>query len=428
MKFITQTFFILQLCIISSASLASSPEKLDAIKIIIDKDVITLSQFNKRIDQAKANMAAQGQNMDEEALNLEVQDQLIVESLQLQIAERSGINISNQQLGESLNETARRNRLTLAQLKEQIESEGQSYNDFRENTRRQMLIQNVQHGHIRSKVNITDKEVDNYLASPAAKNITEESYDVSFITFPIASNATDKDIEVGKQALNALQKKLVSGQEKFSDYVSGKTLNGVSISGKNLGQRSAADLPSLFVERVTSLSSGEVSSAMRSGAGWHLVKMNRKTGGKQEEYQVHAKHILIKPSAVRSNEQAKKLANDLYTRLSKDEDFGLLAKEYSEDPGSALQGGDLGWSTPNRYVPAFIEALKQLKPGETSQPFQSAFGWHIVFKIEERDHDITLEDQRNQARQVLGQRQYNEALESWLSKIKGEAFIEIKRH
>lgn len=427
MKPALQLLTALSLFIFASISFAEPHESLDAIKIIIDKDVITVSQFNRRFEKAKRTMLEQGQAIDEEELALEVQDQLIIESLQLQMAERSGIEISNQQLGESLNDTARRNQLSLTQLKESIESEGQDYNEFRENMRRQMLIQHVQHGHIRSQVQITDKEVDNYLATPAGKVLTEESYDVSYITYPLASNASDADTAKGKNALAALQIKLNKGSEKFTAYVSGKDLNGIKISGNNLGRRSAADLPSLFVESVTRLNTGEISPPLRSGAGWHLVKMNRKAGGDQEEYQVHAKHILIKPSAVRSDKQAEKVADDLYARLEKKEDFSLLAKEYSEDPGSALQGGDLGWSSPNRYVPAFIAALKALKPGETSKPFKSAFGWHIIYKIDERDHDITLEDQRNQARQVLGQRQYNEALESWISKIKGEAFIEIKR-
>ena len=421
------TSFLLSLIFLSSLSLANPQETLDAIKIIVDKDAITVSQFNQRMEQAKLAAAAQGNTLDESIMIREVGNQLIVESLQLQIATRSGIHISNQQLGEALNDTARRNQLSLAELKAQIENEGQSYTQFRDNMRQQMLVQHVQQGHIRSQVNITDKEVDNYLSSPAGKSITEESYDVSFITYPISSNASPAEVDSGKASLTQLQKSFRQGTASFSDYVSGKILNGVQISGSNLGKRSAADLPSLFASKVISLNTGEISTALRSGAGWHLVKMNRKVGGLQEEYQVHSKHILIKPSAVRSSEQAEKLANQLHKRLTDGEDFNLLAKEYSEDTGSALQGGDLGWSSPNRYVPAFIETLSKLKPNETSQPFLSDFGWHIIYKIDERTHDITQEEQRNQARQRLGQRQYNAALDSWLNKIKSEAFIEYKQ-
>ncbi|MCK5880353.1 MAG: SurA N-terminal domain-containing protein, partial [Sinobacterium sp.] len=200
-----QIFLVLSLLLIAQHGLASPHEKLDAIKIIIDKDVVTVSQFNQRIDQTKMSMQAQGQAFDEAALAEDVQDQLIVESLQLQIAERSGIQISNQQLDEALNDTARRNQLSLAQLKVQIESEGQDYHEFRENMRRQMLIQHVQQGHIRSKVNITDKEVDNYLATPAGKNITEDSYDVSYITYPLAGDASEQDVAKGEQALKTLR-------------------------------------------------------------------------------------------------------------------------------------------------------------------------------------------------------------------------------
>lgn len=428
MKIVVKQLWLIVIAVsYALTSLANQPENLDAIKIIVDKDVITVAQFNQRMNQTRLTLQSQGKTFDEEQATKEIQEQLIVESLQLQIAERSGIVISSKQLTESMNDTARRNQLTLAELKLAIEKEGQSYDEFRDNMRRQMLIQNVQQGHIRSQVNVSDKEVDNYLATPDGEALTQESYDVSFITYPLASGSSAESVATAEQALIKLRQQISAGQQNFSDYVSGKALNGTNISGNNLGRRRASDLPSLFVERVISLNTGDISPPLRSGAGWHLVKMNRKTGGKQEEYQVHAKHILIKPSAVRSDTQAQTLAEELFARLAADEDFSLLAKEYSDDPGSALQGGDLGWSSPDRYVPAFIKALESLQTGQTSQPFKSSFGWHIVNKIEERDHDITQAEQRNKARQMLGQRQYNQALEGWLSTIKGEAFIDVKR-
>jgi len=400
---------------------------IDAVKIIVDKDVITLAEYQQRIAEAKLSLAQQGQVVSDKEIEENVQEQLIVESLQLQIADRSGFTISNEELSAALTDIAARNHLDLEGLKNKIESEGQNYIDFRERIRKDILIQQIQQGHLRSKVQISDKEVDNYLGSAAGKKLTQESYDISFISYPLNSNASDKEDKQAKRFMEKLKQSIQSGKYSFENLVKGQTIEQVAIKGSNLGRKQKDELPSLFAEKATDLNSQEISAPIRSGSGWHLVKMNKKVGGTQVQYQVHAKHILLKPSTVRSNAQAKALSDDLYQRLENGEDFALLAKEYSDDTGSALQGGDLGWSNPNNYVPAFVQALESLKPGETSQPIESSFGWHIVHKIDERDHDVTRDQQRNKARQILGQRQYNEALEAWLSKLKGEAFIEIKR-
>ncbi len=419
--------FGLALTLSLSSIAAQAYETLDAIKIIVNKDVITLNEYNQRFEETKVNLRNQGQNVPEEEMAKEVENQLILESLQLQIAERSGLRISSQQLTEAVNDIARRNKITLPELKAKLESEGQNYQMFRDRIRKDMMIQQVQQGHLRSQVTISEKEVDDFLQTANGKALTEEAYDVSYLTYPLSSSASDEAIEQAKQALLQLRQELKNNPAQIRAYINGKELNGTNISGKNLGRAPIDQFPSLFAEELPGLSTGDISDPLRSGAGWHLVIVNQKIGGIQMEYQVHAKHILIKPSAVRTDGQAEKLANQLYQRLQDGEDFALLAKEYSEDPGSALQGGDLGWSNPNNYVPAFIDALKALKPGETSKPFKSSFGWHIVNKIDERDYDITKEQQRNKARNILGQRQFNEALEAWLNKLKGEAYIEIKR-
>ncbi len=419
--------FGLALTLSLSSIAAQAYETLDAIKIIVNKDVITLNEYNQRFEETKVNLRNQGQNVPEEEMAKEVENQLILESLQLQIAERSGLRISSQQLTEAVNDIARRNKITLPELKAKLESEGQNYQMFRDRIRKDMMIQQVQQGHLRSQVTISEKEVDDFLQTANGKALTEEAYDVSYLTYPLSSSASDEAIEQAKQALLQLRQELKNNPAQIRAYINGKELNGATISGKNLGRAPIDQFPSLFAEELPGLSTGDISDPLRSGAGWHLVIVNQKIGGIQMEYQVHAKHILIKPSAVRTDGQAEKLANQLYQRLQDGEDFALLAKEYSEDPGSALQGGDLGWSNPNNYVPAFIDALKALKPGETSKPFKSSFGWHIVNKIDERDYDITKEQQRNKARNILGQRQFNEALEAWLNKLKGEAYIEIKR-
>ena len=405
----------------------AAAQTLDAIKIVVNKDVITEAQFEARLQETKANLQTRGQLPSEAEIEEQVSNQLILESLQMQMAERGGLRISNQELTTAISDIAQRNGLSLEGLKNELEADGKDYQAFRERIRKDMIIQNVQQGSLRGKVNVSEQQVDNYLASSEGQRLTEESYDLSFLTLALASNSDAATIAAAKKTMQALKQQLEQSPPQFARYAQGASFQGSQIEGANLGKRSLDELPSLFVDLALQLENGDISDPVQSGAGWHLLKMNRKIGGQQLEYQVLSRHILITPSAVRNDAQAQKLTQQLADRIKQGEDFSLLAKEYSEDPGSALQGGELGWSSPSRYAAEFANTLAGLNIGQVSAPFKTEFGWHIVEKLDQRQHDITRERQRNQARQILGQRQFKDELDNWLSEMKGEAFIEIKR-
>jgi peptidyl-prolyl cis-trans isomerase SurA len=420
----TAIFTLFTTLLLSSKLYAFEP--LDKVLAIVDDDVVTQSDFDERMQQVNVNLANQANRPPEDEIRKQVLDRLILENLQIQLAERAGVVISNERLTDTMNGIAQRNGLTLEQFKIEIETQGSSYEAMREQIRRDMMIQNVQQGHLRGKIQISDEEIDNYLSSADGQAITEQKYNISHILLPLA-NSSSAEEEKAKADLQALATQLKQQPALFKTYVAGKAYQQYAISGSDFGWQGKDELPSLFAKYVDQLNKGQISEPIRSGAGWHLLKMNNKVGGSQIEHQILARHILLKPSEVRSNEQAKALADELYQRLEKGEDFSLLAKEYSDDTGSALQGGELGWSGPGKFVPEFDAALAKLKKDEVSQPFETQFGWHICQKMDERDHDITQEQWKNQAYQALYERKFSEELDNWLATIKNEAFIEIKQ-
>lgn len=418
--------FITTLCFLLAALNSHAYQSLDKIIAIVDNDVITESDFNRRLQQVEKNLAGQKNLPSDEEIRQEVLDRLILESLQLQMAKQAGVEVSNERLTEAMQGIAQRNNMSLPEFKKALEADGSSYYDMREQVRQDMMIKTVQQGHLRNQIKISDEEVDNFLKSAKGKQITTEQFQLSHIVLPLPSSANKQTVEQAKATLLQLRQELLQNPKQFQNYIVGKTYQGQKISGSNFGWQTSAQLPSLFAQHAKSQKAGSISQPIRSGAGWHLLYVQNKSGDQHTEFQMHARHILLQTSEVRSSKQAKALADDLRKRLENGEDFALLAKEYSDDNGSALQGGDLGWSPKGQFVPVFEKTLLALKDGEISQPFKTQFGWHIAQKLGERQHDVSQENWRNQAYQTLYERKFQEELENWQATIRNEAFIEMK--
>lgn len=412
---------------LSTLATQAAIEPLDNIVAIVDDDVITQSDVDTKLMQVKLNMTRQGREMPpQEEINKQVMERLILESLQLQLARRAGVHISEDQLTDAVANIAKRNNVSLQVFRQRLAEDGVSYAQMREQIRRDMTIQQVQQGNLRSRIQISDQDIANFLASAEGQAMTTTRYEVSHLVLPLAEGANALDIDMARKAMVTLGSEINANIASFDSYINGKKYQGAMISGADLGWRTKEDLPSLFTDIVPTLKAGEISAPIRSGAGWHLVKVKDISGKAQVVHQTHARHILVKLSEVRNQRQAQRLINSLYERIQSGEDFALLAKEYSEDPGSALQGGDLGWSMPGQFVPEFEKTLALLEIDAVSQPFESQFGWHIMQKLAERDHDMTQDSQKNKAYQMLFERRFTEELDSWLLKIRDEAFIELK--
>ena len=395
---------------------------VDKIVAVVDDGVITQHELQARIDAVRSTNDP-NTLPDSDTLTAEVLDQLIIDNLQLQKAKRAGITIQEEELLTTATNIAKRNGKTLAEFREQLLSEGKNYIDFLQKIRDDLAIQRLQRGFIHRNIQISEQAVTEYLQSASGKSLTQEQLKLSHV---VISHDQHESADFIKQQLQDLRKALQPSPEGFNAWVKGKSYRGLSISGSHLGWRPVDAVPTLFAQQAKPLDVNSIAQPFSSPAGWHLLWLQGRKGGDVFEYQVHARHILIKPSELRTPAQTLALATRIYESISQGDDFDLMAKEYSEDHGSALQGGDLGWSSPQKFVPEFRKQLTQINVQALSKPFKTEFGWHIVQKLGERQHNVTQEKRYQQAYEVLYQKKFTEELEYWLLNLRNDAFIDIK--
>ena len=403
----------------------SATEVLDQVVAIVDDDIVMASELRERIAAVNESIAARGiEAPPEDQLIRETLDRLILENIQLQKGQRVGVRISDAQLNSAMQRIAAQNRMTLDQFRQALEQQGQSYGAMREQVRREMIIQRVQGGNVNQRIQITDQEVDNFLATEEGQKMAQPEYHIVHALLAIPPDASAAEVAAAEAHVEKLAKRIRNG-ESFEGVVSSST-GQYAFSGGDLGWRKLDDLPSLFSEVAPGLAAGQTADPIRSDSGYHLVYMAEKRGGEQVVAQTEARHILIKPSEIMTDEQARELVVELRTRAESGEDFGELAREYSEDIGSAAEGGDLGWTSPGQMVPEFDKAMAATEVDQISEPVKTQFGWHIIQVEGRRQQDMTSEAIRAQAMNYLHDRKYQEELDAWLRQIRDEAFVDIK--
>ena len=408
-----------------SAPLANAnnqPQLLDQVIAIVDDDVVLASELRDRIQQVKLNIEKSGKTappMDE--IQRQILDQLILENIQLQMAYRAGVRISDAQLNDSMLRIAQQNRMDLIQFKEALERDGVSYNETREQIRKEMLLQRVQQGNVNQRVQITDQEIANFLSSKEGQAMTAPEYRMLHTLIAIPSGADKATIASAKKMADTLYQRIENGED-YAKVIS----NYSQLKINDLGWRKAADLPSLISGLATTTGEGDTASPVQSASGFHLVKLLDKRGDGKMIPQTKARHILLKPSAIRNEAATEAEIKALRQRTIDGESFEELAREFSEDIGSALEGGDLGWTSPGQLVGAFQDAMDSTKPNDISPAFKSQYGWHILQVIERRDKDVTDDIRRNIARNHIHQRKYDDELQTWLQKIRDEAYVDFK--
>lgn len=414
----------LTLSIVAPAA-RSATEILDQVVAIVDEDVIMASELRTRLASVTQNLKARGIEMPpEDELVRETLDRLILENIQLQLAARVGVRISDAQLNAALGRMAGQNGMNLEQFRTRLEAEGQSYTAVREDIRREMMLQRVQSGNVNQRIQITDQEVDNFLQTEEGQKLTQPEYRLIHALLPLTADTLEAEVAEAKEHVDGMITKIRAGQT-FDSVISASN-EKYTFSGGDLGWRKTDDLPSLFSEVAPTLKKGEAADPIRSDSGFHLVYMADLRGGEQMASQTEVRHILVKPSEILTDAQAEELVIDLKTRIEAGEDFGELAKEYSEDIGSGQEGGDLGWTMTGQMVPEFDAAMARGEVGEISDPIHSQFGWHILEVTGRRDQDMTELAIRAKAREHLHSRKYQEELDVWLRKIRDEAFVDIK--
>ena len=414
-------------CLLLSLNVHSKIELLDRVVAVVDSGVIMESQLNSRVEEILQRL--KNDNAELPPLNLieeQVLDRLIIEEIQLQIADRAGIKISDSELNQTLARVSAQNNLSLEEFRIKLEGEGTSYRSFRDTIRKELIIQRVQRGKVGAKIDISEQEIENFINSEEGKTQLAEQYNVQHILLSVKSGSTEKEIEEIEVNANSLISRLNDG-ENFEKLAASFSAGQNALEGGYLGWRTEAELPSLFAEVVTGLKVGEIASPLRSGAGFHILKLIDKRGNTVKFLdQTLARHILVQPSEIRTENQAEELINTIYERLTSGEDFKQLARQYSEDPGTKMDGGELGWSNPGDYDPAFEQTLNATKIGELSKPVKSSFGWHVIEVMDRRNEDVSQEEQKDRAFRIIFDRKFEQELQSTLIELRAEAYVDIK--
>ncbi|MFJ4372225.1 peptidylprolyl isomerase SurA [Pseudomonas japonica] len=410
-----------------SSTAHAAVQTLDKIVAIVDNDVVMQSQLDQRVHEVQQTIAKRGGAVPPTSvLDQQVLERLIVENLQLQIGERSGIRITDEELNQAIGTIAQRNNMSLEQFRAALAHDGLSFNDAREQVRREMIISRVRQRRVAERIQVSEQEVKNFLASDLGKMQLSEEYRLANILIPTPESANSTTIQAAARQAGEIYQQLKQGAD-FAQLAIARSGSETALEGGEMGWRKAAQLPPPFDRMLSSMAVGDVTEPVRTPGGFIILKLQEKRGGQtQLRDEVHVRHILIKPSEIRSEAETKVLAQRLYDRIQAGEDFAELAKSFSEDPGSALNGGDLNWIDPNALVPEFREVMANAPQGQVSKPFQTQYGWHVLEVLGRRATDSTAQAREQQAMNVLRNRKYDEELQSWLRQIRDEAYVEIK--
>ena len=410
-----------------SGAVHAAVQPLDRVVAIVDNDVVMQSQLDQRTQEVQQTIAKRGGGVPPaSALQQQVLERLIVENLQLQIGERSGIRITDEELNQAIATIAQRNGMSVDQFRAALSHDGLSYDDAREQVKREMIISRVRQRRVAERIQVSEQEVKNFLNSDLGKMQLSEEFRLANIMIPTPESANSEAIQAAARQAGEVYQQLKQGAD-FGQLAVARSASENALEGGEMGWRKAAQLPPPFDRLLSTMAVGDVTEPVRTPGGFIILKLQEKRGGGSVlRDEVHVRHILIKPTEIRSDAATEQLAERLYERIRNGEDFGELAKSFSEDPGSALNGGDLNWVDPNSLVPEFREVMANAAQGEVSRPFKTQYGWHVLEVLGRRATDSTDQAREQQALTVLRNRKYDEELQTWLRQIRDEAYVEIK--
>ena len=420
-------FAIAWVCIFACSLSNAQVKILDKIIAIVDDDVVLQSELNRRMSSIMKQIKQSNTIAPpEDLLKKQVLDRLISERIQLNIGYNAGVRISDDELNQAIGRVAASNNLSIDQYIDRLTMEGTSLSIIREEVRHELIIMRVQQASIMRRIRVSDQELNNFLNSEEGQLVSSPDVNIGQILLAVSSNASKASIDrVSNQAMDLYQQ--IQDGKDFKELALSYSMDQSALQGGDLGWRNMAQLPKIFSQEIDLLTLGTVSEPIRSGAGFHLIKLYDRRGGNAKLIEQNlVRHILLEPNALRNKLETKKFLQQIKNQVLAGEDFEQLAKAHSEDKSSALDGGNLGWSTPGMFVPEFEATMNNIAIGEISEPFESQFGWHILQVTDRRQQDFSEEILRNRAQNLIRQRKYDEELQVWLQEIKDEAFIEIK--
>ncbi len=422
-------FIIRAMCLTALLSFPSWAQQasLDRVAVIVDQGVILESEIESLVAEVKRNAQNEEQKLpSDRVLRTQSIERLILKSLQMQMAERMGIQVSDPQLEQTIGNIAQSQGVSVAQLRSELSKENISYDDYREDVREELIVGEVRRGNVRRRIYITPQEVESLVKLMDEQGADQAEYQLGHILLGLPSEPTEEDIDKARERAEKVLELLNDGSD-FSRIAITSSSGSEALEGGDMGWLNINAMPTLFAEAVQGKSKGELIGPIRSGAGFHILKIKDTRGiEKVTVEEVKSRHILIKPSIILSEDKAKEMLVKFRQQIIDEEaDFAALAKEHSDDPGSALKGGELGWADPNMYVPAFKEALANLEPGEFSKPIRSTHGWHLIQLEDRRFDDATEKRKEDKAYQLIFNRKFQEETETWLREMRDAAYIEV---
>lgn len=407
-------------------------EYIDSIVAVVEDDVILDSELRTEIAKISHQLQSAGTMLPPDfVLRKQVLERLIIDKLQRQMAERSGIKLSEEMLNGAVTDIARRNNMGLEEFKQELQRQGMDYQKFVENVRNEIIINQLRAREIGERVKVTDKEVEHYLETQGgASGEVNAQYRLGHILISVPSGAQAAKIQKARQKAEMIVAELHNGHD-FEQTAMNYSDDDQALKGGDLGWRSLGQIPTLFSDSIKTMAKGDVAGPIRSPSGFHIIKlldMKGKAGptGEHSVTQSHARHILIKTNELVDDNEAKKRLRDLKDRIAQGADFAELARAHSDDKASALKGGDLGWVAPGALVPPFEEAMNELALKQLSEPVQTQFGWHLIQVLERRSRDDSGEFKKQQAMEEIRKRKVEEETELWLRRLRDEAYVEIR--
>jgi peptidyl-prolyl cis-trans isomerase SurA len=400
---------------------------IDFIAAVVNNDVIMESELALELASVSRELERQQSIVAPvDVLREKVLEQLILELLQLQAADRLGVGISETMLNNAMANIAKNNQLTIVQLHQAIVNDGQTIAGFREQIQRTMTIDEVGKIAVKRRINISEKEIDQYLASQQGAALSDTEYLLYHIFISVSEQASELQQQAAEKKLNDVQQALAEGDDFSSLAITYSDANN-ALSGGSLGWRSLSQLPSLFSDSVAQMQAGEISQSLRNDSGYHIIKVAEQRGlALQEADQTQANHILILNNEIRDAQASKALVDEIYERLQKGEEFYKLARSFSDDANTALKGGDMGWLNPGQ-LPNFMQnQLDTLATGSTSAPFEGPAGWHILQVSDRQKKNVGENILRNKARDALYESKFAGEMENWLRELRNDAYIEIR--
>ncbi|PID42852.1 MAG: molecular chaperone SurA [Proteobacteria bacterium] len=400
---------------------------LDQVVAIVEDGVVLQSELENRIATIVSRLKAQNTPLpDRKVMREKVLDQLILEQIQLQMARKMGLRVSDAELTDAINSIARRNGYSLKAFARAIESEGITFAQMRQQVRTEMLLGRLQQKRVAGRVRVTDSQVANFLQSAAGRSKTSTEYLLGHILLAFPASPTTEQIEEKRKEAREIVAKIRQGAD-FRQMAVARSDGHNALQGGVLGWRKESDLPTLATELVPAMSVGEVSDPVQTPSGFHLITVLDKKGGKSKIVtQYLVRHLLLKENELRSLSEAKVEIDKLYERIREGESFAELARSFSEDPISGAEGGLLGWVGPGEMVALFESVMAETPVGVVSAPFKTPFGWHILEVSDTRQKDIGEQVQEGKAREILHRKEFDIQLQKWLREIREEAYVEIK--